>query len=217
MSWKNFLAQTRQGFRILLGAEDTWIAPQVLFQFNDVKAVQRFKVYSDSSFGGSSTAVFGLNKASDAAIFSGTYSTELGPDADVVRAGYCGITSKVLRANSYYNLEQYDALVYTVKGDGQKYIANLRVGGMFPDGGDIWQAPFQPRSGEWEQVYIPFEAFAPSRGGRLLARKLPLARTNILSFGIAITATTDTKVPSQFVLEIRDVGAAGHAQERSID
>lgn len=43
----------------------------------------------------------------------------------------------------YFDLENHSTLVYTVKGDGHTYMANLRIDSLAGGGGDVWQAPFK--------------------------------------------------------------------------
>lgn len=80
-----------------------------------------------------------------AAEFSGRCSSELPEDADMKRAGYCVASSKVQHIGDYFDLSGFSRLVYTVKGDGRTYLANVRIDSLAGTGGDVWQAPFRTR------------------------------------------------------------------------
>lgn len=80
-----------------------------------------------------------------AAEFSGRCTLDQEADADIKRAGYCVASSKVEYIADYFDLSGFSHLVYSVKGDGRTYIANVRVDSMAGTGGDVWQAPFRPR------------------------------------------------------------------------
>lgn len=104
-------------------------------------------------------------------MFRGHYSTEQDDDADMKRAGYCVAASKVNGATTvaywqsrmytsclrvmpvvmqvmsysdYFDIERHTHLIYTVKGDGHTYVANVRTDSLSGSGGDVWQAPFTP-------------------------------------------------------------------------
>jgi NADH dehydrogenase [ubiquinone] 1 alpha subcomplex assembly factor 1 len=163
----------------------------VLFSFRSQADVERWHVVTDAYFGGRSDATLALSASGDAAVFSGRCSTAADADADLRRAGYCCAASKVLALGDYLDLEHYSHLVYRVRGDGRRYIANLRVDNMTGSGGDVWQAPLAPPAGAWATVRIPFEAFVMTHRGQLVQRRFPLARSSIISLGVAVSVADD--------------------------
>jgi hypothetical protein len=62
---------------------------------------------------------------------------------------WCPCVDQVTSWGDYYSLERYSHLVYSVRGDGRTYIANLRTDSLADGSGDVWQAPFKTRSGGW--------------------------------------------------------------------
>jgi len=89
----------------------------------------------------------------------------------------------------YFDLEPYSHLVYTVKGDGHTYMANIRMDSLVSGGGDIWQAPFTTRrDGRWTEVRIPLAAFVMTNKGRLVERRMEMARDKVMSVGISVAA-----------------------------
>jgi hypothetical protein len=80
-----------------------------------------------------------------AAEFSGRVTLDQEEDADIKRAGYCVANSQVQYVGDYFDLSGFSHLVYTVKGDGRTYIANVRTDSIVGTGGDLWQAPFKTR------------------------------------------------------------------------
>lgn len=53
--------------------------------------------------------------------------------------------SKVQHIGDNFDLSGFSQLVYSVKGDGRTYIANVRIDSLAGTGGDVWQAPFMTR------------------------------------------------------------------------
>ncbi|GIL83238.1 hypothetical protein Vretimale_11263 [Volvox reticuliferus] len=69
--------------------------PKLVYAFKTQRDVAAWNVFSDASFGGLSTATFGLSDCGKTAVFSGTYSKEVQADSKLIRSGYCGINQVV--------------------------------------------------------------------------------------------------------------------------
>ena len=61
-------------------------------------------------------------------------------------------------APEYMGLDEYDALVFRVMGDGRKYIANIRTDNWIVGGQshDVWQAFLFARSAQQSPISMPF-------------------------------------------------------------
>lgn len=150
---KRFIKRYKHPFNILLGRATFARPPEVLFTFTSAEDTDRWRLVTDAAFGGRSRATFTLNDDRDAAVFQGAYTVDHGGDDDeLLRAGFCSVSSKVFGYGQAVNLEPFDRMVYEVKGDGHTYVANLRLQNMTGDGGDIWQAPLRTTPGAWTQV-----------------------------------------------------------------
>lgn len=187
---RTFVRSLKRAGRVLAGESPLDIKPLVLFKFDGQRDVDHWDVYTDAYFGGKSQASWRLAGGSQpAAEFSGRCSTEMEEDADVMRAGYCCAASKVTTIGDYFDLEPYSHLVYTVKGDGNVYMANIRVDTLAGGGGDVWQAAFETRRGaDWSEVRIPLGSFVMTNKGRLVERRMEMARDKVMSVGISVSA-----------------------------
>eukprot|EP00951_Prasinocladus_malaysianus_P039560 scaffold444737_cov47-Prasinocladus_malaysianus.AAC.2 len=100
------------------------------------------------------------------AVFSGHYSTELKEDAQIKRSGFVGMSTMV--TGDYTDLEGFESLTYRVRGDGRKYIANLRTDNWLlgEQSDDAWQAFLHTRNGEWEEIEIPLSHYVLTYRGQ---------------------------------------------------
>ena len=118
-------------------------------------------------------------------VSDGRVTVEPGPDGPVLHLS--GTVSTENRGGFIQTRVALDAplpagargVVLRVKGDGQRYFVHIRTrGSVLP--WQFYQAPFDT-DGQWQEVRLPFEAFAP-RGGLLRARLRP---ETVESVGIA--------------------------------
>lgn len=109
-------------------------------------------------------------------------------NAEISRAGYAVAASKVFDLADPFDLSSYSHLVYTVRGDGGRYLASLRTDSVGGGGGDVWQAPFSAPRGQWADVRVPLGAFALTHRGKLVERRLPLRADRVLSLGLSFAA-----------------------------
>eukprot|EP00775_Hariotina_reticulata_P010347 gene10347-10504_t len=166
--------------------------PVVLFNFTSQRVVDKWHVFTDASFGGKSQASISYNQQEQAAEFSGRVTLDQEEDADIKRAGYCVANSQVQYVGDYYDLSGVSHLVYTVKGDGRMYIANVRTDSIVGTGGDLWQAPFKTSAGKWSQVSIPIDSLALTYQGQLVQQKLEFQADKVISVGVAVSAAMPT-------------------------
>jgi hypothetical protein len=109
-------------------------------------------------------------------------------NAEIARAGYAVVASRVLDLSDPFDLSRYTHLVYAVRGDGGKYIASVRADSLSGGGGDVWQAPFSAPRGRWADVRVPLSAFALTHRGQLVERRLRLCADRVLSVGVSFAA-----------------------------
>jgi len=79
----------------------------------------------------------------EAAELHGMYSREIGEGASLLlkRSGFAGMSSRA-RPDEYIDLDDFHSLVFRVKGDGRKYLANIRTDNWVvgESAEDVWQA-----------------------------------------------------------------------------
>ena len=61
----------------------------------------------------------------------------------------------------------HDYIDWHIKGDGNTYVASLRVNQMTGGDEEAWQAPHKTSTGQWEKVRINLEDFLFTFRGRL--------------------------------------------------
>eukprot|EP00899_Mesostigma_viride_P008758 jgi/Mesvir1/17884/Mv12957-RA.1 len=161
-----------------------------LFRFESVSDIEKWRLVSDSSFGGLSSASFRLcPDRPGTAIFSGVLSsgTHVGSPVKLRRSGFAN-----LRAEEAFDLEGYPLLALRVKGDGRSYIANIQTDSWLHLAGtppDVWQAIFHPRKGEWCEVQIPLSSFIRTSRGRVISELTEMDASKVVSVGIAAVLT----------------------------
>ncbi|KAI8473251.1 MAG: complex I intermediate-associated protein 30-domain-containing protein [Monoraphidium minutum] len=196
--------------RALAGEVPMMPKPEVLYRFDSQAAVDTWHVFSDAYFGGRSAAAWRLLPDQSAAEFSGRCSTDMEDGADLARAGYCAATSKVTAIGDYFDLESYSHVVYTLRGDGHAYMANIRVDSMAGGGGDVWQAPFttSPSPG-WTDVRIPLSAFVMTSKGRLVERRMEMPKDRVIALGVSFSALASPDPRGEAAAGIRQRPVAG--------
>lgn len=84
-----------------------------------------------------------------------------------------------------YDLGRYSGLKLRLRGDGKTYKLSLRTD-LFYDG-ISYQSTFTTTEGDWQEISLPFEAFAPTHHGIKLSTVAPLDTSHITSFGLFIS------------------------------
>lgn len=125
----------------------------------------------------------------ETAILSGNYSTVIPETAHarLKRSGFAGINS-IAEPDTYLDLDDFDALVFRVKGDGRKYLANIRTENWVvgDESHDVWQAFLFARKGEWQEVEIPLDRFLLTWRGKLVETRMEMNPARITSIGISL-------------------------------
>lgn len=186
---------------------------KLLFSFATPSDIARWRAFSDAEYGGSSTAQLArCEDDKEAATFSGRYSTSIDGDNETLlqRSGFCGITSKA-EEGVYCNLDDFNTLVLRVRGDGRKYIANLRTENWVVGQArnhDIYQAFLFARAGEWQDVEIPLSRFLLTWKGRVVDELVHMNRQRVTSVGLSLAGGSQLQPDGEFRLDIRWIKAA---------
>lgn len=106
-------------------------------------------------------------------VFSGNVSLDQG-------GGFASIRS----APGHHDLGGCSGIVVRVRGDGKTYKLNLKTDAAFD--GVQYQATFTPDAGSWQDVRLPWMAFAPRFRGRPRPDASPLDPARIVTFGFLI-------------------------------
>jgi len=163
----------------------------------------------DSDWGeGYSSAEFQLNGAGSAGLLTGNLSTRVPNDGRTDNAGYVNIAS-VNQRMSFGRLkllehwQNYTHLTMNVRGDGRKYMINLKVKRDYDmTWDDRWHYPLFTRGGPyWQYVKIPFSKFYLGHKGFIQDRQ----EQPILCDMQSISITLQDKITGPFQLEIKDI------------
>jgi NADH dehydrogenase [ubiquinone] 1 alpha subcomplex assembly factor 1 len=163
----------------------------------------------DADWGeGYSSADFKLNDAGSAGILSGNLSTRVPNDGRTDNAGYVNIAS-VNQRRSFGRLKllnywaHYTHLTMYVRGDGRKYMINLKVHREYDmTWDDRWMFPLYTRGGPyWQYVKIPFSKFIFGHKGSIQDRQNAVMLEDMQS----ISFTLKDKITGPFQLEMKDI------------
>ena len=120
----------------------------------------------------------------------------------VVSLDYGGGFASVRSAPRRWPTDGATALALRVRGDGKRYKLTVRTDGGFD--GVQYQASFETRAGEWQDVELPLAAFVASFRGRRVPGAPPLEAAAIRTFGLMISE----KQAGPFRLELARLAAS---------
>ncbi|CAN8239503.1 unnamed protein product [Cochlearia groenlandica] len=138
---------------------EEWVPPaeKCIFKFNSKEDLKKWHLYSDSEYGGLSSASLeikdGGNGSVCTGVFSGNLSTEMseGSKWNIKRSGFCGMRSK--KCDGYIDLDGYDSIAMRLKGDGRCYISTIYTENWVNSPGQAednsWQAFVFAPKGNW--------------------------------------------------------------------
>lgn len=126
--------------------------PKVIFDFGPNEDLSYWTVVNDVVMGGRSESYLGLNDEGHG-VFEGDVSLENNGGFSSIRCNYERV-----------DVEDYQKVVITLKGDGKNYQFRVKA-----KANDYYSyiLPF-PTSGEWEAIEIPLKEMYPAFRGRLL-------------------------------------------------
>ncbi|MEJ2470432.1 MAG: CIA30 family protein [Desulfuromonadales bacterium] len=96
------------------------------------------------------------------------------------KGGFASIRS----ATGAFDLSPFSGLIIRVRGDGREYKLSLRTDLFFD--GISYQTSFATTKDHWEEIRLPFAAFAPTHHGVRLSTVAPLEKAAVKSFGFFI-------------------------------
>mmetsp|Transcript_49038 Transcript_49038/g.157031 ORF Transcript_49038/g.157031 Transcript_49038/m.157031 type:complete len:222 (-) Transcript_49038:41-706(-) len=177
-----------------------------LFDFATKESLAPWKVFADSERGGLSRGELVNEDATSTSTFRGFYSTSIpeGTVTQMVRSGYVGF--RYMEDGTYLDMEDMDALRFRLKGDGRRYIVNIRTEGWIAVPGtglDIWQAVMPPLSGQWEEFDLPLSEFTLTYGGRIVTEEVTdMNPGRVISLGISLAGGDLLQPEGNFALEL---------------
>ncbi|KAI3426304.1 hypothetical protein D9Q98_008677 [Chlorella vulgaris] len=186
-------------------------ASRMLYQFKVPEDLDQWTAFSDSEVGGQSTAALqAAEEPPGTATLTGVFSTEVGEGAHerLRRSGYAGITTKPSQ-DGPLDLEDFDTLVFRVRGDGRQYIASIRCENWLVDtrSFDVWQAFLFARKGEWTEVEVPMHRFLLTWKGKVVEEVVELNAKRITSLGISLAGGEQLQSQGPFNLGIEWIEA----------
>ena len=145
----------------------------VLIDFNSDVSMSAWWPLNDTVMGGVSSSRMELS-GEGKAVFTGNVSLEN-------NGGFSSVRGPQIQQS----LGEFEGIAVRVKGDGKRYNCELRTDDLFD--GIIHQAPFETKSGEWQQQKIPFTDFVPTYHGERLSEDKRMKRENIKSVSFQIS------------------------------
>ncbi|KAI8529731.1 hypothetical protein RHMOL_Rhmol12G0247900 [Rhododendron molle] len=179
-----------------------------IFNFNSKEELKRWHLYSDSEYGGLSSASLEIADAGNGfrGIFSGKLSLDVAEDSkwNISRSGFCGMRSK--KFDGFIDLDAYDTIALKVKGDGRCYISTIYTENWVNSPGqqedNSWQAfVFVPKdnwyiakasSSCFSAVHInyliPLAKYLPTWRGNVIDAELEMNPSRVLGMSLSVNA-----------------------------
>jgi NADH dehydrogenase [ubiquinone] 1 alpha subcomplex assembly factor 1 len=150
-------------------ADDT---RETLFDFTAADAAKEWQTVNDGVMGGVSDGKFKITDAKTMEFF-GTLSL-------ANNGGFASVRTKAKKLS----LEEGDALVVKIRGDGREYMLNL-----YPNRSQVaysYRASVPTKKDEWIEVKIPLYKFEATSFGRMVKNAGPVKPAEINSLGIML-------------------------------
>lgn len=170
-----------------------------VFNFSSKEELKKWHLYSDSEYGGLSSASLEIKDGDDglSGTFSGNLSLDVAEDSSwrINRSGFCGMRSK--KFDGFIDLEPYDTLALRLRGDGRCYISTIYTENWINSPGqeedNSWQAFIFVPKDEWHIAKIPLERYLPTWRGNVIDAKMEMNPARVL--GMSISVNADGGVP----------------------
>jgi monofunctional biosynthetic peptidoglycan transglycosylase len=144
----------------------------LILDFGDTGTASNWQAVDDRIMGGGSQSQ--PEKVENIGLrFTGTVSL-------INNGGFASIRSQ----SGSWDLSRYTGLKLRLRGDGKTYKLSLRTDIFFD--GISYQVAFTTAQGAWQEISLPFSAFAPTHHGIKLTSVAPLNTASIRSFGLFI-------------------------------
>lgn len=193
---------------------EDWIPPteKYIFSFNSKQEVKKWHLYSDSEYGGMSTASLEITETGNElrGIFSGKLSLDVNENSkwNIKRSGFCGMRSK--KFDGFINLDLYDSIALRLKGDGRCYISTIYTENWVNSPGqeedNSWQAFVLAPKDDWYIAKIPLDRYLPTWRGNIIDTEMEMNPSRIVSMSLSVNAAAGVpgarSGPGDFNLEI---------------
>lgn len=191
--WKSALGATKKA--LTWSVEDLIPSRErYIFNFNSKEELKRWHLYSDSQYGGLSSASLEVKDAGNGlyGVFSGNLSLDVTEDSNlkIRRGGFCGMRSKMF--DGFIDLEAYDTIAFKVKGDGRCYISTIytenwvNFPGRMED--NSWQAFVSVPKDGWCIAKIPLSQYLPTWRGSVIEVDLEMNPSRVVGMALSLNA-----------------------------
>lgn len=183
--------------RVISGNLDELMPPpeRPIFSFNSKKELSKWHLYSDSEFGGLSSASLQITESENgvtSGIFSGNLSLDVSEDSkwNITRSGFCGMRSK--KFDGFIDLDSYDTIAMKLKGDGRCYISTIYTENWVNSPGQMednsWQAFVYVPQGNWYIAKIPLARYLPTWRGNVIDAEIEMNPSRVLGMSLSVNA-----------------------------
>uniref|UniRef100_A0A0D3ETK6 NADH:ubiquinone oxidoreductase intermediate-associated protein 30 domain-containing protein n=2 Tax=Oryza TaxID=4527 RepID=A0A0D3ETK6_9ORYZ len=195
--WQASVNATRRA--IVWNSEDL-IPPseKYIFNFNSKDELKRWHLYSDSEYGGLSSASLEITDGgaggdtSSTGLFSGNLSLDMseGSTWKIRRSGFCGMRSK--KFNGFIDLDAYDTIAMKLRGDGRCYISTIYTENWVNSPGqqedNSWQAFVYLPQDRWQIMKIPLDLYLPTWRGNVIEAKMEMNPARVVGMSLSVNA-----------------------------
>lgn len=200
--------------RALAWNVEDWVPPteKYIFNFHSKQEVQRWHLYSDSEYGGLSSASLEVTETENElrGIFSGKLSLDVSGNTkwNITRSGFCGMRSK--KFDGFIDLDLYDSIALKLKGDGRCYISTIYTENWVNSPGqeedNSWQAFVMTPKDDWYIAKVPLDRYLPTWRGNVIDSELEMNPSRIVGMSLSVNAAGGLpgakSGPGDFKLEI---------------
>lgn len=167
---------------------------RLIFNFNSREELKKWHLYSDSEYGGSSSASLEFMDEGNGlkGVFSGNLSLDVaeGSKWNISRSGFCGMRSK--KFDGFIDLDAYDTIALKLKGDGRSYISTIYTENWVNSPGQMednsWQAFVYVPKDNWYIARIPLARYLPTWRGSVIDASMEMNQSRILGMSLSVNA-----------------------------
>jgi NADH dehydrogenase [ubiquinone] 1 alpha subcomplex assembly factor 1 len=129
------------------------------------------------------------------------------------RSGFAGVTARAPGGDDYLDLDDYHSLVFRVRGDGRKYLANIRTDNWVvgETGQDVWQAFLFARAGEWSEVEVPLDRFLLTWRGKFVEQRVEMNPARVTGVGVSLAGGEELQAEGPYSLGVEWIAARNNA------
>ncbi|MED6124310.1 hypothetical protein PIB30_057776 [Stylosanthes scabra] len=183
--------------RALSGNLDEMMPPpeRFIFNFSSKKELSKWHLYSDSEFGGLSSASLEIADSENGVatgIFSGNLSLDVteGAKWSIARGGFCGMRSK--KFGGFIDLESYDTIAMKLRGDGRCYISTIYTENWVNSPAQMednsWQTFVYVPKGNWYVLKLPLARYLPTWRGNVIDAEMEMNPARVLGMSLSVNA-----------------------------